>query len=79
MATVKKGARKAAKQSVAYQSMPVAVLAAVMGGVFVLTGILLLYVSRQWRDLHAAFAMGHHQHGHWRGGVYHRFESETHA
>ena len=46
MATVKKGARKAAKQSVAYQSMPVAVLAAVMGGVFVLTGILLLYVSQ---------------------------------
>ena len=46
MATVKKGARKAAKQSVAYQSMSVAVLAAVMGGVFVLTGMLLLYVSQ---------------------------------
>ena len=46
MATVKRGKRKAPKQGVAYQSMPVAVLAAVMGGVFGLTGMLLVYVSQ---------------------------------
>ena len=46
MATGKKGGRKGGKQSVGYQSMPVAVLAAVMGGVFCLTGMLLMYVSQ---------------------------------
>ena len=76
MATVKKGVRKAAKQSVAYQSMPVAVLAAV---VWFDGHVAAVCVARQWCDLHAAFAMGHHQHGYWCGGVYHRFESETHA
>ena len=43
---MKKEAHKRAKQIVAYQSMPLEVLAAVIGGVFCLTGILLLYVSQ---------------------------------
>ena len=78
MATVKRGKRKAPKQGVAYQSMPVAVLAAVMGGGVLFDGhVADVCVARQWRDLHAAFAMGHHQCGHWRGGVYHRLESEA--